>query len=210
MIFYIDTSSNYLYTGIYKDSQTIVERKLNLNHDLSTFAIDEIKKMFDEKNIDKKDIKKIIVVSGPGSFTGIRIGMTIAKIYAYCFNIPITQITSLEAMNISNDTDTIHVPLIDARRGFCYAGVFLNNKELIPSQYIEFNKLMDIVKEKEKELGKEITFITNDNYENKTEYDPNILKIVETYKDKENINAHLISPTYFKLTEAEEEKNKLN
>ena len=210
MIFYIDTSSNYLYTGIVDNNTLVTERKLNLSHDLSTFAIDEIKKMFDEKQNDKKNIKKIIVVSGPGSFTGIRIGMTIAKIYAYCFNIPITQITSLEAMNISCDSDTLHIPLIDARRGYCYAGVFYNNKEIVPSKYILYNKLIEIVKEKEIELGKESTFISNDNYENIEKYDPNILKIVETYKDKENINAHLICPTYYKLTEAEEDKYKNN
>ena len=82
-VFYVDTSSNYLYTGIYRDKEMLAEKHVNLNHDLSTFAIAEIDKMFKECDVDVKDVDKIMVVSGPGSFTGIRIGMTLAKVYAF-------------------------------------------------------------------------------------------------------------------------------
>ena len=45
------------------------------------------------------------MVNGPGSFTGIRIGITIAKVYAWSLNIPITTISSLEAMAISSENE---------------------------------------------------------------------------------------------------------
>ena len=51
--------------------------------------------------------------------------------------------------------------------------------------------------------------VTNDKFDFETvEYNPNILKIVNAYKDREPLNAHLINPLYLKLTEAEENKLK--
>lgn len=205
-LFYIDTSTNYLYTGIVKDNNLLVERKLNLSHDLSTFAIDEVDKMFKEINFDVKDIDKIIVVSGPGSFTGIRIGMTLAKVYAYCLNKEITTITSLEAMKESINYEGLVVPMIDARRGYVYAGIYDGDKEIIPNQHISLDKLKLILYG----LGKEYVFVSNDIFKDieTIKYNPDILRIVLKYQDKESINPHLVEPTYFKLTEAEENLKK--
>jgi len=80
--------------------------------------------MFDKNDIAKDEITKIIVVNGPGSFTGIRIGVTIAKVYAWTLKIDITTITSLEAMALSSKSNTTYkVPMIDARRGYVFAGI---------------------------------------------------------------------------------------
>lgn len=201
-LFYIDTSTNYLYTGIVKDNNLLIERKINLSHDLSTFAIDEVDKMFREVDFDVKDIDKIIVVSGPGSFTGIRIGMTLAKVYAYCLNKEITTITSLDAMKESINYDGLIVPIIDARRSYVYAGIYDMDKEVIPNQHISLDKLKLILSG----LEKKYVFISNDIFKDveTIKYNPNILKIVLKYQDKKSINPHLVEPTYFKLTEAEE------
>lgn len=202
-IFYIDTSTNYLFTGIVKDNNLLIERKLNLSHDLSTFAIDEVSKMFLEANILPKDVDKIIAVAGPGSFTGIRIGLTLAKVYAYCLNKEIITITSLEAMNCSYEKkDSLVIPLIDARRGYVYAGIYLNNLEIIPNQYISLDKLQNIVSS----LKQEAIYISNDMIKNinLNKYDPDILKIVLRYQNKVSVNPHLVEPVYLKLTEAEE------
>ena len=57
-----------------------------------------IKELIDEQKLDE-----IIVVNGPGSFTGVRLGVTIAKTLAYTLNIPIKTISSLEVSSISNN-----------------------------------------------------------------------------------------------------------
>lgn len=205
-LFYIDTSTNYLFTGIVEKNNLIVEKKINLSHDLSTFAIDEVSKMFEETNFDVKDIDKIIVVSGPGSFTGIRIGMTLAKVFAYCLNKEITTVTSLEAMKESINFDGLIVPIIDARRGYVYAGIYNGEDEVIPNQHISLEKLKLILYG----LGKEYIFVSNDAFNDieVVKYNPDILKIVRKYQNKESINPHLVEPTYFKLTEAEENLKK--
>ena len=123
-ILYIDTSSSFLYSAIYKDNTIISEVKEEYGQSLSEVTLPKIVEMFTNNNLSPKDVDKIIVVNGPGSFTGTRIGVTIAKVYAWSTNIPITTITSLEAMAISSKSNKIHVPMINARRNYVYAAIY--------------------------------------------------------------------------------------
>ena len=199
---YIDTSSSYLYSGIVSDNELIAEVKEEYGQSLSEVALPRIVSMFEKTNLKPKDIDKIIVVNGPGSFTGIRIGLTIAKVYAWSLNIPITTINSLEVMAISSDNKCIHIPMINARRGYVFAAIYdAEYNELLKPQHI----MLDELKEKFKDQDYEI--ITNDefdNLENISKYTPNIVKVVNQFKDKEAINPHAVNPNYLKLTEAEE------
>ena len=202
-IFYIDTSSSTLYSGIYSNNSLKAYVKKPLGKDMSKYALNEVNLMFERVNLKPNDIDKIIVVSGPGSFTGIRIGMTIAKIFAFSLKKEITTISSLEAMMLSVNTDKIKVPIIDARRGYVYAGVYKNNNILKENQYIKLDELMSFLDS----LNEEYIFITNDSKLdnlNRVKYSPDILNIIKNVKDKENINPHLVEPVYLKLTEAEE------
>lgn len=204
MIFYIDTTSNYLYSAIVSDNKIIDEIKEKLDNDLSVYALPKIADLFHKNNIEPKEISKIIVVNGPGSFTGIRIGVTIAKTFAWSLNKDITTITSLEAMALSSKTDTMYkVPMIDARRGYVFAGIFDNkNNQVFKSSYV---KLEDL-KTKVSNFCSTYSWISNDEFCDLVieKYDPNILKICEKFKDKENVNPHMVNPEYLKLTEAEE------
>ena len=199
---YIDTSSSYLYTAIVEDDKLISSVSKEYGQNLSEVALPKIVSMFEENNIKPKDINKIIVVNGPGSFTGIRIGVTIAKIYAWSLNIDITTITSLEAMSTSSN-DNI-VPIINARRGYVYAAIYDKDKTLLNPQHIEMTKLKDILKD-----TNEYEFISNDEFEDAykiKKYSPDFVKIINKYKNKEAINPHSVNPEYLKLTAAEENK----
>ncbi len=202
-VLYIDTSSFFLYTGIVENDKLLIEYQEKLDNNLSKYAVKELDNMFKKVNLSPNDVDKIIVVDGPGSFTGIRIGITIAKTYAYALKKNITTISSLEAMAISNTGYDYYVPLIDARRGFVYGGIFNKEyKEIFPQSHVK----LEIIKEKLKELDNYL-IITNDKIDiqgEKTIYKPNIKKIVEKYKNKKNINPHSVNPNYLKLTEAEE------
>lgn len=200
---YIDTSSNYLYTGIVENDELLIELQEKLEQNLSRDALPEIASMFNRINLRPTDIDKIIVVDGPGSFTGIRIGVTIAKVYASSLNKKITAISSLEAMATSFDKASYYVPIIDARRGFVYTAIYdKNGKEVLFPQHIKLN----ILEEKLSQLD-DYLIITNDEIKLegiKVTYKPDILKIVQTYKNRKNINPHSVNPNYLKLTEAEE------
>ncbi len=202
-ILYIDTSSSYLYSGIVEDNKLLCEVQKEFGHELSKMALSEIAAMFEYAKLNPKDINKIIVVNGPGSFTGVRIGVTIAKVYAWSSNLPITTITSLEAMATSQDEKTNLVPVIDARREYVFGAIYSSEeKEILKPQHI---KIEDLEKELEKLNNYKI--ITNDEVKisgEKIPYKPNILKIVTKFQNKEAINPHNINPDYLKLTEAEE------
>lgn len=203
--FYIDTTSSYLYTGIVRDNTLLSYCKKNLGKELSVYTTMEVDKIFNEANVKPEDIDKIIVVNGPGSFTGIRIGVTLAKIFAWAKNIPITTITSLEAMAKSIKSDKLIVPIINARREACWAAIYDNDNVILKGQYLTIEKLKLMLLG----LNKEYIFVSNDKFDFEVEeYDPDILNIVNYYKDKECINPHLVNPEYLKLTEAEE--NRLN
>lgn len=204
-ILYIDTSSNYLYSAIANENSIIGEVKKEFGQSLSEEALPEIVKLFENNNLEAKDINKIIVVNGPGSFTGIRIGITIAKTFAWSLNIPIITISGLEAMMISSNKETNYVPMIDARRNYVFAAIYDKEKNtILKPQHIKLDDL-------EKEFNKldNYVIISNDNfekYENIEKYNPDILKIINYVKNNEPTNPHAVNPEYLKLTEAEESK----
>lgn len=204
-IFYIDTSSKYLYTGIVQNDKLLNEKKICLDKDLSVYTVDVVNKMFDEVSLTPGDIDKIIVVNGPGSFTGVRIGVTISKIFAWSLKKDITMISSLEAMAKSIKTKKVIVPIINARRDACYAAIYDGDKVIKEGSYLKIEKLNLILLG----LGKDYVFVSNDKFSFSTEkYDPDILNIVNSFKNKKSVNPHLVNPNYLKLTEAEENKMK--
>ena len=205
---YLDTTSSFLYTAIIKDDSIVAEIKEQLGNNLSEYTLPRIEEMLTVKNVSVDEINKIIVVNGPGSFTGIRIGLTIAKTLAWAKNIPIIPISSLEAMALSYDGDYDYVvPAIDARRNYLYASIYdtKNNSFIMNEKYVS-TETLNIALDS---LVGNICFITNDVIEAQYDsqpYDPKIDKIVGIVKDREAVNPHSIDANYLKMTEAEEKK----
>ncbi len=199
---YIDTSSSYLYSALIKDKKILQEVKENYGQKLSVEALPQIIKLFEIASITPKDIEKIFVVVGPGSFTGIRIGVTIAKTMAFSLKISIIPVSSLKAMAISARKDTPYImPLIDARRGYVYGAVYDKNmREVVKEQHILLTELVDKVPDTYSVISNDQLPVTV----SREEYDPDILKIVTFYDSEKPISPHLVNPNYLKRTEAEE------
>ncbi len=206
-VLYIDTTTSYLYTGIVVDGKLIVEIKKEFGKDLSRQALSKISDMIKQAKLKPTDIDKIMVVNGPGSFTGIRVGVTIAKTFAYTLKKEVITLLSLEAMAISNKNEKVFkVPIIDARRGYIYGAIY--NQENIPvlkPQYIS----LEALKSATNHLLEDFEYISNQEFTDlKVEsYNPNIEKIVNTLISREGTNPHAVNPVYLKQTEAEEKQN---
>lgn len=206
-VLYIDTTSSYLYTGLVIEGKLKSEIKEDLGKDLSSQTLSRISKMIEESNLKPVDIDCIMVVNGPGSFTGIRVGVTIAKTFAYSLKKKIITVSSLEAMAVSSKSeDTLKVPMIDARRGYVYGAIY--NQTFIPilkPQYISLEALKCAVDH----MLEKYEYISNQEFEkiNTQSYDPDIEKIVNTFITREEINPHAVNPIYLKQTEAEEKQN---
>lgn len=200
----IDTSSSYVTVSIIKDNAIVHEFKKKIDNDIASKIMSIINMELVESGIDIKDVEKIFVVNGPGSFTGVRIGVTIAKTIAWALNINVVPISSLELMATTSVTNKYLVPLIDARRGNVYAGVYDADLNVIADDKLV--SISDILRYD----NSEYTFISYDEIKDidTIKPDTNILKIVMKHMSDEGINAHSLKPKYLKLTEAEENRLK--
>lgn len=204
-ILYLDTSSSFLYCAIIKNGECIGEIKQNLEKDLSSFALSQISNLFLTTSTTPDDIDKILVVNGPGSFTGIRVGLTIAKTFAWGLNKKISTISSLEAMAISNKSNYDYfIPVINARRGYVYSGIYdRDGNEILKGQYIN----LAVLKVSVDNLPGRYIYISNDELDGIypiERYEPDFISIVNKYGSKEEVNPHAVDALYLKLTEAEE------
>ncbi len=209
-ILYLDTTSNFLYCAVLDNNNILGQVKEKLDNNLSMYTLPKIHELLSNCSISINQIDKIVAVNGPGSFTGIRIGLTIAKTIAWARNIPIILISSLEAMALSYDGNYDYVvPIIDARRNNVYASIFdVKNKSFVMN---EQHLSLDTLNIALSNLGNKITFISNNKIDTNYDlqpYDPKIDVIVSSVIDREPTNPHAVDANYLKLTEAEENKNK--
>lgn len=201
---FIDTASSRIVLGLYEDGVMRYEVNEKNDNELSVRIFPMIDTLFQETNVEPKDIDEIDVVNGPGSFTGIRIGLTIAKTYAWALKKNIKVISELQWMASTQFTTDYIVPMIDARRQAVYGGIYDQNLEpIIPDQYILISDLL----EKVKSLGKAATFVSYDELpmiEALKTPNPDLLKVIEKNTCGKLLNPHEVKPEYLKKTEAEE------
>ena len=99
--------------------------------------ITEIDNLLKDEKLALNEIDYFGAITGPGSFTGIRIGLTIAKTMAYSLDISIKSISSLTAYLVSNDSNSDKMCLIEDNKGY-YVSVFDKDKNsIIPECYSE-------------------------------------------------------------------------
>lgn len=83
---FIDTCTKYLILALYKNNEIIEYFQMEADNNLSVLLLPKIDELLKKSNLEIKDVDKIYVSNGPGSFTGIRIGVTTAKTIAYGLN----------------------------------------------------------------------------------------------------------------------------
>ena len=120
----IETSSVVASVAITNDNILLGETTINHPKKHSQKLMPIIKNLFSSLNMNINDIDLIAVSNGPGSFTGIRIGLTTAKALAHMSEIPIVTISTLDSLAVNNIKNVSHiVSIIDARR----KNVFVKN-----------------------------------------------------------------------------------
>ncbi len=204
---FIDTCTKYLILALYKNNEIIEYFQMEADNNLSVLLLPKIDELLKKSNLEIKDVDKIYVSNGPGSFTGIRIGVTTAKTIAYGLNKEINTVSELEVLASVDTNKKYIVPLIDARRNYVYTGMYNNNLNIeIENKYIDFDEFYNFLS-KNYNIN-DILFVSNDSFNINTEVPKiNIWKIIEKHRKDESMNPHLVNPNYLKLTEAEEKLN---
>lgn len=148
----IETATKNCSVALAKNGETILCKEISeLGYSHAEKLHVFIEEICNESSIQLKDLQAIAVSKGPGSYTGLRIGVSAAKGFCYALDIPLISVDTLavlasQALSIVKENDLI-IPMIDARRMEVYSAIFNNKLEKtreIEAQIIDENSFASI------------------------------------------------------------------
>ena len=207
------------------DSDTIVAQKtFGKASDHGKGIVSSLKSLFDEITWKPNDIDLIAVSIGPGSYTGLRVGVTCAKTLAYSLKKPVIAVPTLDVLaeNVENNVNTL-CPVMDAKRKSVYACIYVradNEKkrttdflfispkdllEILPDHTFLFGDgiipYREIFSQKNLTLSPDVLGIASAN---------NVAKLgLKRYEQGERCETETLEPLYLRKSEAEERLAKL-
>lgn len=145
----LDTSTLMTTCGVIDEERLLGEYSLSQDMSHSEKLVPMIKEVLSSLDLKVKDIDLFGVSIGPGSFTGLRIGIATVKAFAHLANKPIVGVSTLEALAYNLPYNDIIVPMIDARRERVYTGIYTwendTIKTLMEPDVIEVAELLNII-----------------------------------------------------------------
>ena len=183
----IDTSTKYLYIALVKDDVVLSEKIFEGSKNHAGNSVYQIDLLLKEFNLKTSDLDNVYCGYGPGSYTGVRISVTIAKMLASFLDVNLYKVSSLFLAGSGYDNKNVAV-MFDARRGNSFCGCYGEN-------YIE-DKLRS---------NEEFLNLVN-SYEdlivvNESNFKVNPLKVIKNATKVGDVEAFV--PSYLRITEAE-------
>lgn len=219
----IDTSNSPLAIALAKDEAILIEEISNLKINHSLTAMPAIEEIMAKAKVTPAELTHIAVAEGPGSYTGVRIGMTIAKTLAWSLKLPLHMVSSLKVLAANGQFfDGIICPLMDARRGTAFMGAYDGEslESVIPDQHSEVREFLFSLKE----LDRSVLFVGIDielheqiireilgekaffaGPSNRLPRASNLIMLAKTSAERD---IHHAVPEYRRITEAEANYNK--
>ena len=140
----LDSSYKDLVVGLGKDNELIDEISYDTWQRQSELMIPEIDNILKRNNIKPTEVNEIIVTVGPGSYTGVRIALTVAKVYCATLKIPCYALSSLKVLC---KLDVPSICLVNARSNRSYIGVYKNNECLLKDQILTNEEVIKFINE---------------------------------------------------------------
>ena len=190
----VDTATSYYYLSLLRDNEILEEAYEYGQGNHSETLMPRLEKMLKDNNLTLKDIEEVYTGIGPGSYTGVRISVVIAKMIWALNNTKIYKFSTLALIASSKDSESY--PYIDARRGNAYIAHFDDNyNRLMTDEVVSVNEFFN-EKEKDKELivesGK-----------------PNPIKLINSPEVELVEDVDKLTPNYIQLVEAERKRRGL-
>ncbi|MDN2953076.1 tRNA (adenosine(37)-N6)-threonylcarbamoyltransferase complex dimerization subunit type 1 TsaB [Streptococcus suis] len=205
----LDSSNQALSVALVEDGRLQAETLLAVkkNHSISLMPVVDF--LVAQVGWTPKDLDRIVVAQGPGSYTGLRVAVATVKTLAYTLKIDLVGLSSLQSLVPPSLTGLV-VPLIDARRNCVYAGVYENGRAVEPDRYWSFEDLLSSLSGKEN-----ITFVGEvENFMEQIEQAlptaqyqaslPSAYQLAVIGQDLPAVDVTSFEPNYLKHVEAEE------
>ena len=187
----LDSSNTNLSVGIAKDNVLLDYISYEAWQRQSEYMIVELNKLLEKHNIKKEDITDVIVAKGPGSYTGVRIAITIAKTIAVALNANLYAVSSLRAQK---DGTMPSICLINARSNRSYVGVYQNQEVLLNDCIMKNDEVMKYIED-----HPDYSVCGDTKYLNVEGIESNTMKEMLDLKDSlESINPLSLKPVYMK------------
>lgn len=180
---YIDTHLYDIDIILFDDDKIIKEGHVVGKKQNSSYLMPTIKEVLDNNSYDQ-----ILIVNGPGSFTGVRLGVTVAKTLAYTMEKDIKVVSYFDLMNFSSDENHHYFGINDSNGYFI--GEYENNKVLSEYSYIPNVEFNEFSKDKTIECDVKLDFS----------------KILKYINDIPSVSPHGVKPIYVKLIGVENDK----
>lgn len=217
----IDTSNELLGVALVIDGQLVAEKMTNIKKDHSSRLMPAIVDVMASVQVEPEQLNRLVVAHGPGSYTGVRIGVTTAKTMAWALNIPIYPVSSLRALAYNGVYFDGYIwPFFDARRNAMYTGLYKYEAgelyEVIAEQYVSLEnwlkQLAEIDSKKIICLSPHINVFKEQIYsrlKDKVFFPPEYMNLIRpsnlflASNDTDEEQVHLVKPNYLRITEAE-------
>jgi len=181
---FIDTHDDYLRIVLYRNEEIINKIIKQSEQSHSTLTMKSVEKILKEENITVQNLKEIFVVNGPGSFTGVRIAVTIAKTLAFTLNIPIKTITSLQVKALSSKFKGEKLVVESDKNGSYICEFNAENKKVGEYRYLKNKEFAEYISDKD------ITVIEDE--------EMNWNNIFSYLKEMPATKVHQVKPLYVK------------
>ena len=135
---FLDTCYKNLNIIILKDNDILDFYSEECNKKQSEYLFTKLDELFKKNNVVKKDVGEVYITIGPGSYTGVRIALTLAKVLCSIKNIPLYIISSLKFYASGNKNTLV---IMDARAQRAYVGIYDENKEILKDQVMYLDKI---------------------------------------------------------------------
>ena len=138
-----DTSSKALSLAILEDKQILAETTINIKKNHSITLMPAIDFLMGSLDWTPKDLDRIVVAQGPGSYTGLRIAVATAKTLAHTLKIELVGVSSLLAL-VPEQVEGLVIPVMDARRNNVYAGFYQSGQAVWPEAHLPLAEVLEI------------------------------------------------------------------
>lgn len=223
----IDTSNRELSIAIVEQNEVLAARTIYDTMQHSVALMPALQELLVQANKDITEIDRFVVAQGPGSYTGIRIGVTVSKTLAYALNKQLIGLSSLAVLAANcTESNRLIIPIFDARRGNVFTGMFKwqeeNLVEVEAERYIALSEWLLFLKSTGQQyyivgkLSKEMKDAISEQLEGFVQFGTeeenqiDAVNLALLSRNQEAVAVDTFTPKYLKLAEAEEiwlEKN---